>query len=192
MRWPRSRKRGSHRSAVWRYDPILLTTLTPADWHIENFARLAKALANSVDEATVSFATIYRKTARNLSAAAKTAGFDWWDPPEDEQKALVADLAAIADGHGMKLTVCSQPQLEQAGTTGAACIDARRLSLVAGYDIRAKRKGNRPGCLCAESRDIGAYDTCAHGCVYCYAVSDHDRAQQAIREVDPCAPMLKT
>lgn len=178
-------------AAVWRYDPILLTSLTPPEWHRANFARLAKAMANSVDEVTVSFATIYRKTARNLSAAAKAAGFDWWDPPEDEQQALIADLAAIASEHRMKLTVCSQPHLEQSGANGAACIDVERLSLVAGYDVQAKRKGNRPGCLCAESRDVGAYDTCAHGCVYCYAVSDHARARQTIRQLGPCAPMLK-
>ncbi len=177
--------------AVWRYDPILLTSLTPADWHKANFAAIAKTLASAVDEVTVSFATIYRKTARNLSAAARNAGLDWWDPPADEQRALVADLAAIASGHRMKLTICSQSHLEQPGATGAACIDAERLSQLAGYDIRAKRKGNRPGCLCAESRDIGAYDTCAHGCVYCYAVSDHARAQQAIRHLAPCTPMLK-
>lgn len=177
-------------AAVWRYDPILLTSLTPPDWHRANFAKIAKALAGAVDEVTVSFATVYRKTARNLAAAAAADGFDWWDPPAEEQQELIADLAEIAADQGMRLTVCSQPHLEQPGVAGAACIDTQRLSLIAGYDIAARRKGNRPGCLCAESRDIGAYDTCAHGCVYCYAVSNAERAQQAVREHDPMEERL--
>jgi len=172
-------------AAVWRYDPILFTSLTPPEWHRANFAAIAKALTGAVDEVTVSFATIYRKTARNLSAAASAGGFEWWDPPAEEQQALIADLAAIAAEENIKLTICSQPHLEQPGAAGAACIDTARLSLIAGHEIGAKRKGNRPGCLCAESRDIGAYDTCAHGCVYCYAVNSPKRAQQAVRQHDP-------
>jgi hypothetical protein len=169
-------------AAVWRYDPILFTSLTPPDWHRENFAKLAALLAPSVDEVTVSFCQMYRKTARNLNAAASQHGFTWYDPQPDERRAFLANLAATASDHGLRLTACSQPELEQPGVTGAACIDAARLSRVANAPIVAKQKGNRPGCLCAESRDIGAYDTCPHGCIYCYAVNDRVQVQRRWRE----------
>jgi len=63
---------------------------------------------------------------------------------------------------------------------------------LAGYDITAWRRGNRPGYHCAESRYIGAYDTCPHGCVYCYAVTDRDRAlaNYAKRRHDPAGHQL--
>lgn len=177
-------------ATVWRYDPILFTSLTPPEWHRENFARLAGMLAPFTDEVTVSFASIYRKTARNLGLAARLNGFEWRDPEAEERRAFLAGLAEIADGHGLRLTVCSQPNLEQPGVAGAACIDAARLSRVADRPVTARQKGNRPGCLCAESRDIGAYDTCAHGCAYCYAVRDHARTQQAMKTFDPSADRL--
>ena len=82
------------------------------------------------------------------------------------------------------------PKLGASGTAPSRCIDAERLSDVAGRPIRARQKGNRPGCLCAESRDIGAYDTCPHGCVYCYAVQHRDRARHAFKTHDPDAEML--
>ncbi|HVO13626.1 MAG TPA: DUF1848 domain-containing protein [Alphaproteobacteria bacterium] len=178
------------RAAVWRYDPILVSSLTPLDWHRVHFARLADALAGAVDEVVVSFAQIYRKTGRNLAAAARRHGFDWRDPEPAEKRALLADLARIAAARGMRLTLCTQPELVMDGIGAARCVDAQRLSDVAGHPIAARQKGNRPGCLCAQSRDIGDYDSCTQGCVYCYAVSSRALAQRRRRAHDPASEML--
>lgn len=166
------------RAAVWRYDPIIESDLTPPDWHAVNFSRLATALRGTTDEVVVSFAQIYRKTRRGLDAASRSRGFAWADPDQDNKEALAARLAAIADDNFMRLTICSQPSLMVNGIGAARCIDSDRLSDVAGFRIAAKTKGNRPGCLCSVSRDIGAYDSCPMGCAYCYAVRDRDAAQK--------------
>jgi len=42
--------------AVWRYDPIIFTSITTIDYHIQNFERLANQLEGSTDEVVVSFA----------------------------------------------------------------------------------------------------------------------------------------
>jgi hypothetical protein len=166
------------RAAVWRYDPILATSLTPPGFHRANFAALAEALRGTVDEVTVSWANLYRKTERNLAAAARRHGFTFHDPDAEEKRALLTDLAQIAAEAGMRMTLCTQPDLLVPGVEEARCVDADRLG------VAAREKGNRPGCRCAESRDIGAYDTCPHGCTYCYAVSSRDRAAKAVREID--------
>ena len=166
------------RVVVWRHDPILLTPETETGWHRINFTRLADALAGITDEVVVSFAQLYAKSARNLAKA----GVTWRIPEPAEQAALVADLGAIAVERGITLSLCTQPDLAGASRTAAArCVDAARLSDIAGRPIAAATKGNRPGCLCAESRDIGAYDSCVHGCRYCYAVADHDAVQRRLR-----------
>lgn len=170
------------RAVVWRYDPIVFTDLTDPGFHRNNFAQLAHALAGSVDEVCVSFAQIYRKSRRNLDRAAKQHGFIWRDPDWAEKQALLGDLQVIAAEHRMRLTVCSQPEVHG---EAARCIDVKRLADLAGRDIATRQKGNRPGCLCAESRDIGGYDTCPHGCVYCYAVGDRDKALANYRGHDP-------
>ncbi|MBY0430251.1 MAG: DUF1848 domain-containing protein [Rhodospirillales bacterium] len=176
------------RAMVWRYDPILFTSLTPGTWHEATFARLAAALEGAVDEAVISFAGLYRKTARNLAAAAASHGFVWEDPPWEVKHRLRRRLESIASRHGMVLTVCSQPE---AGGQPARCVDAQRLAEIAGRPFIARRKGNRPGCLCAESRDIGAYDTCPHGCVYCYAVTNREGAKVGYGRHDAGSGMLK-
>ncbi|MDA1100510.1 MAG: DUF1848 domain-containing protein [Proteobacteria bacterium] len=180
-------RRHGQRAVVWRYDPIVFTDLTDHGFHLGNFAQLARALTGAVDEVCVSFAQIYRKSRRNLDLAAKQHGFIWRDPDWPEKQLLLNDLEAIAAEHRMRLTVCSQPD---AAGTAARCIDSQRLSDLAGHDIAARQKGNRPGCLCAESRDIGAYDSCPHGCVYCYAVQDRDQTLANYRRHEPGAEQL--
>ncbi|MEE8515770.1 MAG: DUF1848 domain-containing protein [Alphaproteobacteria bacterium] len=173
------------RVAVWRYDPIIETSLMPLDWHEENFAALAGSLRGLTDEVVVSFAHIYRKTRRNLDGAARDAGFDWRDPAPDEKRQLLARLKTIAARNHMTLSLCAQPDYLVAGVSPAKCIDAGRLEDIAGRPIMAAVKGNREGCQCFAARDIGAYDTCPQGCVYCYAVSDRARARDRLEAHDP-------
>ncbi len=78
----------------------------------------------------------------------------------------------------MRLTVCSQPTLIGPESGEARCIDADRLADVAQRVFVAKEKGNRP------------YDSCPHGCVYCYAVANRERAVSRHREHDPSSPFL--
>ncbi|HLN24107.1 MAG TPA: DUF1848 domain-containing protein [Patescibacteria group bacterium] len=178
------------RAVVWRYDPIVVSDLTPPAWHVNNFTALARTLEGSVDEVVVSFVQSYRKTARNMATATQAHGFTWGDPATEEKRQAIARLADIARGFGMALTLCTQPDLAIEGVAAARCIDAQRLADVAGHPIIAKTKGNRPGCLCAESRDIGAYDSCPHGCAYCYAVNRPGLAKARFHAHDPLAEML--
>lgn len=172
-------------AVVWRYDPVLISSLTPMAWHLRNFRVLASQLAGAIDEVVVSYTHFYRKTERNLTRAAEDHGFIYQNPPPTEKQGLIAELAEISAEFGIALTICAQPEF-QAGDAGAArCIDADRLARVADQPVDAAVKGNRPGCLCHESRDIGAYDTCPHGCVYCYAVRNRDEAKIRFTEHDP-------
>ena len=178
------------RVPVWRYDPVLITSLTPPEWHVENFAALARALSDTTDEVVISFAHIYRKTRRNLDAAARAFGFTWRDASDVEKRRLTRRLATIAAEQGLRLTICAQPQYLAPGAEPARCIDAGRLGDVVGRAIAAPERGNRSGCLCHASRDIGAYDTCPHGCVYCYAVQHRGLARRRYRRHDPGGAFL--
>jgi hypothetical protein len=178
------------RVLVWRYDTIVVTSLTPPDFHIENFGRLAERLRGSTDEVVISFMQDYGKTRRNLDEAARRIGFTWRDPDALEKRDLAAALVGIAKANGMQLTVCSQRDFVVPGAAEARCIDAERLADVSGAPVRAKRKGNRQECDCFESRDIGEYDTCPHGCVYCYAVQNRQKAFNRYRAHDPASEFL--
>jgi len=178
-------RRYGPRALVWRYDPVMLTSLTPPAWHRETFARLARALTGCTDEVVLSFVQVYAKTRINSDRAAERFGFTWWDPPIEEKRALLHDLGEIGRDAGLSASLCAQPELLGPALTEARCIDAVRLSDLAGRPIAAETKGNRPGCRCARAQDVGAYDTCPHGCVYCYAVRRPELAKRRYRAHDP-------
>jgi len=94
------------RVAVWRYDTIINSSLTPRDYHVETFSRLAKSLEGATDEVVVSFAHLYRKTLRNMEHAAKEHGFTWSDPDDEWKKSLATELAVAASAHGIRLSIC--------------------------------------------------------------------------------------
>jgi hypothetical protein len=178
------------KTVVWRYDPILLSSLTPLDVHVDTFTRLAGRLEGAVDEVVLSFAHFYSKTRRNLALEARRLGFTWEDPDDEAKRDLVRRCVEIAGSHGIRVAICSQNQYVTEGTRPARCVDAERLGAVAGRLIAAERRGNRPDCDCYASKDIGEYDTCPHGCVYCYAVQDKGLAQARYRHHDPAGEFL--
>lgn len=175
---------GPH-ALVWRYDTIILSSLTPADFHLANFETLARAMRGATDEVIVSFAQIYKKTLRNMNWAAQKFRFSWEDPTPEVKLSLALQLAEIAKSYEIRFSICAQPEFLVAGACEARCIDASRLSRISGAPISAIEKGNRDGCRCAASKDIGEYDTCPHGCVYCYAVRNRSLAQRRYKSHDP-------
>lgn len=177
-------------TAVWRYDPILVTSLTPLDFHRQNFLSLARALEGLVDEVVISFAQVYRKTQRNLERESRRAGLTWEDPHEEQKRAFAQELVSMAQACGIQLSICSQRQYLVPGARAARCVDAERLSRVAGHAIASREQGNRPDCCCHQSRDIGHYDTCPHGCVYCYAVQNRQLARARHGRHDPHSEFL--
>lgn len=178
------------RVCVWRYDTIIESSVTPREFHVETFSRLAKELHGATDEVVISFAHLYEKTLRNMNRAAEDNGFTWSDPSVEWKRSLLVELTEIAAGHRIQLTVCSQPEFIVPGSGEARCVDAVRLNEIGGKAFKAKLKGNRKECGCYEARDIGEYDTCPHGCVYCYAVKNRELALERFRQHDPDSEFL--
>ena len=178
------------RAVVWRYDPILVSSATPAGFHADQFGRLARRLRGACDEAVTSFTHFYRKTERNLRGLAASSALTWQDPADPAKREMFLEMLQIARDNRMRLTLCTQPAFTGDALAAARCIDAERLADVAGAPIEAAERGNRPGCACHASVDIGDYDTCPHGCVYCYAVNSRTAARARFTKHDPAAEFI--
>jgi hypothetical protein len=172
----------------WRYDPVILSTLTPERYHVERFARIAGALRGYTDRVIVSLLDEYRSV---RTALERVSGFERIDD-EDAQRALVARLAEIADRNGMRIQSCSDPRLAGVpGVVRGGCISGE-LVKAAGFTgkLPGADRSQRRDCACIASRDIGSYETCRFGCAYCYATHGTARVQKNAARHDPKAPML--
>jgi hypothetical protein len=95
-----------------------------------------------------------------------------FDLTQEKRWTFARDLAEIASGRGISLYTCCGNDLIQDAEPRihkAHCVDRDLVSELVGTEIIGKPNPTREGCGCWESRDIGAYDTCPHGCMYCYA-----------------------
>lgn len=171
---------GPH-SVVWRYDPIFVSDITPISFHLENFTYLARRLEGVTNEVVVSFTQPYSKTKRNLARLEQKTPVNFQDPSHEVKKSVLMEMQNVAAASGIRMTLCTQPTHAAERLPGAACIDLDRIVALGGESIKPKLQGNREGCLCVASRDIGKYDTCAHGCVYCYAVNNAEKAKAALK-----------
>ncbi len=127
--------------AVWRYDPIVISSLTPVEFHLRNFESLCRNLRGVTDEVVISFVHPYQKTSRNMSQAAEAHGFSWEDPSAEVKRQVACQLLSIARASGMQLSVCSQWGLLVEGAANARCIDAGRLADIAGRRVVAPLRG---------------------------------------------------
>jgi len=173
---------------VWRYDPIVLSSATPESFHLDTFERLARELKGTVDRVVVSFLDVYRKSSRALAEIA-SLGVKLASPVEHgaATSRLLGELAELAARHGMELRSCAEPAMTVRGAVKSGkCIDDELVLRLWGIRVsRAKDRAQRGECCCVASRDIGAYDTCLHGCRYCYATASREQALAAFRGHGP-------
>lgn len=170
---------------VWRYDPVLLSPACPVEWHEEQFARLAEAFCGYTDECVFSFVDIYDKVRGRLGAMGVRA------PDESEMRRLARSFARAAQGCGMTLRTCCEVVPDAPGILHGKCIDGERIARLSGRRLAVRGDAaQRPGCGCAESVDIGQYNTCRHACCYCYAnLSPQSARANALRHL-PTGEML--
>ncbi len=172
---------GGPEALVWRYDPIIFAGDMDAAWHCQRFERLCRRLQGATNQAVISFLDSYSKIAGWL----RRSGIRWPELPE--RQALAARLAQTGADYGITVTACCEAGLN---LPSAHCIDAARLSRIAGPLSLPPDRGQRPGCGCAASVDIGRYDSCPHGCGYCYANASAALARSHFSQHNPEAPMM--
>ncbi|MGE5557773.1 MAG: DUF1848 domain-containing protein [Bacillota bacterium] len=173
------------RKVIWRYDPIIFTDRTGPDYHRRNFEQLAAALSPYTGKCIISFLDFYAKTRKN------TAHLSVFEPDMGLKRETAAAMAEIARGFGLKLETCAEdPDFTGLGIDRAACIDGGLIREITGRDIAFRKDRNqRKACGCAESADIGGYDTCRHCCVYCYANKIPD-PRRRVPAHDPDSPLI--
>jgi hypothetical protein len=171
---------------IWRYDPIIVNECFPVEYHLHSFDKLCYELCDYTTKCVFSYVDIYAKIGK---LAKKFIGNEV--APDNINK-IAQGFADIAKQNQIILETCSEEiDLSQYGIQHAACIDKKTIEFVTGCAINSKKdKNQRQACGCIESVDIGAYNSCSHGCIYCYATLNDRMVQNSRRCHDVHSPLL--
>ena len=171
---------------IWRYDPILLTEKYTMDYHVNYFNELAKRLSGYTHKCVISFVDLYRNTQAHLKE------LNILPLGEKEMYELAERLVEIANKNNLIVESCAEKiNLEQFGIQHGHCIDCQLFEKILNCKINIlKDKNQRLECGCMESIDIGAYNTCKNGCVYCYANFSKTTVIKNMGAHNPNSPLI--
>jgi hypothetical protein len=184
---------GSQR-IIWRYDPLVFSKLTGAQYHAENYAQLAAALKDATRRSVVSLVDLYAKIRKRI-AQLNQDGLEiseYPGAPSQSFDELMNALVQAAQQNDMTIQSCAeQVDLTVYGIHPGKCIDDQYIAATFGLQVdHRKDPGQRKACGCVVSKDIGMYDSCLFGCPYCYATASFERARHNHAQHDPASPSL--
>ena len=158
---------------IWRYDPIIISKMTPPEYHLEHFTQLASALQNYSHRVMISFLTLYDKVQARIGRLEEEHHLQITEirKQPDVWESLARDLSRIAGQNDFQISSCSETvDLTKCGILPGSCIDGAFINQLFNLKLTYKKdKAQRQECRCVESVDMGFYNTCKFNCSYCYA-----------------------
>ncbi len=156
---------------IWRYDPIILSNITGIDYHKGKIDYLARELEDSTHRLVLSIVDEYRKASCSFHHLERQGVIIHRQSTERDVDELINFIVGMADRRNMATFSCAEDlDLAPYGLMPGKCIDDSYIKKVFCINVRSEKdKSQRLACGCVRSKDIGAYDTCLHGCRYCYA-----------------------
>ena len=177
-----SDKIGAER-VIWRYDPIFITPKYTIDYHIHYFGEIAYRLKGYTNSGIIGFIDLYPKSQKR---------FPIGELSFDEKNQIAEYFSVIAKENRMKLCTCAEEiNLSHHGIEHASCIDRNLIERLIDKPLKVKADNNqRTACGCAASVDIGVYNTCLNGCLYCYANYSDNTILSNMKNHDPSSPIM--
>ena len=171
---------------IWRYDPIFFNEQYSIEYHCKYFEVLASKLGDYTEKCTVSFMDMYRNTERNVKLLSIVKD------TYEMQVELLQRFVEIAKEYGLYIDTCAEiGDFHNIGVEHAHCIDRERIERIGGFKLNVDKDTNqRAECGCVASIDIGAYNTCKNGCLYCYANYSSNTVEKNFGMHNPKSPLL--
>lgn len=172
---------------IWRYDPVLTNETYTPGFHKEKFAEIAYELKEHTEKCMLGFIDHYQHIRTAVGR------FNIQPLLKADIEEMAVSFKKTVDTCSIQLDTCTvKVDLTHLGIPGGLCIDNQLVERIAGYPISVRKdKNQRDICRCAESIDIGTYESCLNGCIYCYAIKgNYNTVKYNLNKHDKDSPML--
>ncbi len=171
---------------------MILTACIGIPELLKRVKNIGDQLQYHTEKLVFSFAdiSIYRKVENNL----KREHVEYIEFTECKMHEFANGLQTLNEDWNFEIGTCAEGiTLEQYNIKHNKCVDDDLMIKLFGDDKSlmtflkpdlfgkssiTKDKGQRDVCGCIISKDIGQYNTCPHGCIYCYANTSKEIAEQ--------------
>lgn len=188
-----SSKIGSEK-VIWRYDPIIFSNITDLEFHYTNIEKIAKELSCYSNRMIISFVDLYKKTEKNLRKLEIDGLIELQEINQTNEnfKNICTHISKVAHKYNFEIFSCAESfDLSKFGIKHGKCIDEKLLNELFNLKLNFKKDRNqREECGCMVSKDIGIYNTCIHGCEYCYANVNKSLTQKNFKLHDCNSPLI--
>lgn len=165
-----------------RYDPIFLSKKYNIEYHKKAFDRMCNLLEGSTEHIIVSFLDNYKNVRKNKNI------LNYQDFTEEDYKEIGVSFSKSARKHNMSVQTCFEEQnLTEYGFIKGECLSKELAFALTGKNYK---KWKARDCNCVEMVDIGDYNSCPHGCKYCYANYDETKVKSNIKKHDVNSTLL--
>ncbi len=172
---------------VWRYDPLFINEKYTIDFHKEAFANIAYALRDHTEKCMLGFIDHYFHIRKAV------AEFNIKPLEKEDIEEMAISFKKTIDAYPILLDTCTvKVDLRYLDIPSGLCVDGDLIERIVGYPIKAKKdKNQRDVCNCIESIDIGTYESCLNGCIYCYAIKgNYQTAKTNKGKHDTYSPLM--
>ncbi len=177
---------------IWRYDPIILSSITDENFHNDNFRNIAGELSRYTNRVIISFVDLYKKVQSRFIKLGNEKDVYFFDKNKEICNKIASGFKEISESYGMQIQSCAEEtDLSAAGIKPGSCIDSDYINNIFNLEIPYKKDpGQRKRCLCSHSVDIGSYNTCGYRCLYCYAITSFEKSAENMKRIDKSGSSL--
>ena len=193
-----SNRLGKNR-VIWRFDPLVLTDAIDLERLICKVVNLIERLAGYTKKLVISF--LYPFDRKKVERQLIRAGTRAKQFSSQDMEFISRSIAGYAERAGIVIAACAEAMdLSSFGISRNKCIDDEYLRRVFSHDKAlmsfldivggVKNQGQRKLCGCIPSFDVGSYNTCKNGCVYCYANNSQGAVANNFKRLSSCGETL--
>ena len=172
------------------YEKEIEPNVPPVDDVLESFKYLSDKLGK--EKVSLRYDPIFINEKYSLESHIESFEYIADALSEYTTEAVISFIDLYEKTINLNIKTCVEgTELDKFGLDSSGCMTKEVVERAIGKNLNIPKQKARNGeCYCLLNNDIGSYNTCNHGCLYCYANSNKKLVKRNLKLHNPNSPLL--